>query len=295
MTDPIERDLRGIGADRPLPNELYLRLEAALLEDAERRGRDVDSASIALFEDLDGPRPVPSATRAAIERELTRAGGNNQRRGRVLLAVAAALVLVAGSVAIVRTGGTGSSHQVAARSVRSVPEAGVPPLLLAPTTTRAAPQVQAAAGAGAAGAGVAAPTTVMRSTTTTTWNCGLCSRNGAQRAQAAAGSPGAPANQPGMLVNGPSSVAPAQLSAVDPSSGPRRGGTIVTLTGYGFMGASGVLFGSSSAANFTVVSDTEIRVLAPASARAQTVTVAVAYPDGTTTATYGSTPQFTFT
>jgi hypothetical protein len=68
----------------------------------------------------------------------------------------------------------------------------------------------------------------------------------------------------------------------------------VTLTGYGFTGASGVLFGSTTAVNFTVVSDTEIRVMTPPSPRAQTVPVAVAYPDGTTTAASGSSPPFTY-
>jgi hypothetical protein len=86
-----------------------------------------------------------------------------------------------------------------------------------------------------------------------------------------------------------------KLSTVNPSSGTRRGGTIVTLTGYGFTGASGVMFGSTAAANFTVVSDTEIRVMAPPSPGRERVGVSVVYPDGTTTATNGDSPPFTYT
>ena len=69
----------------------------------------------------------------------------------------------------------------------------------------------------------------------------------------------------------------------------------MTLTGYGFTGANGVRFGSMSAVNFTVVSDTEIRVMAPRSPAAQKVTVAVTYPDGTPTPTSDSGPFFTYT
>jgi len=94
-------------------------------------------------------------------------------------------------------------------------------------------------------------------------------------------------------------VAAATLSetdmTVDPSSGPRRGGTIVTVRGSGFTGASGVNFGSRPAVNFTVVSDTEIRVMTPSSPVAQKVTVSVTYPDGSATPTSDSGPFFTYT
>ena len=92
-----------------------------------------------------------------------------------------------------------------------------------------------------------------------------------------------------------SSTAPPAISTVDPSSGPQRGGTIVTLTGYGFTGASGVRFGSSSAVNFNVVSDTEIKVMAPPSTTRGPVDVVVTFPDGTSTPTGGSNPTYTYT
>jgi hypothetical protein len=82
---------------------------------------------------------------------------------------------------------------------------------------------------------------------------------------------------------------------VDPSSGSHRGGTIVTITGAGFTGASGVLFGSVSAPNFTVVSDNEIRVMTPASPHPDRVTVSVTFADGTKTPTSDSGPFFTYT
>jgi hypothetical protein len=55
------------------------------------------------------------------------------------------------------------------------------------------------------------------------------------------------------------------------------------------------LFGTSSAPNFTVVSDSEIRAMTPPSLKVQTVPVAVAYPDGTNTGDSGSAATFTYT
>ena len=75
---------------------------------------------------------------------------------------------------------------------------------------------------------------------------------------------------------------------VDPGSGPTAGGTPVTITGSGFLGATGVTFGGVPAAELVVVSDTEITVTTPAHA-AGTVDVVVQHPDG------GSNPgEFTF-
>lgn len=276
MADDLERDLRGLGAERPLPPELYRRLEAALLDDAAP-----------LLEDLDAPRPIPPATRAALERTLTRSARRRDRRS-VFLAAAAAVLLVVGSVAVLRGGGSSSNRQVAVGPRPSVPVAGVPPVLQAPTS--ASPPLAAAKAA------AAAPPTTQRSTTTTTWNCGLCARNGY------AGSYAAPPPLPTADTTSPPSGPAVQAAAlahgiynVDPSSGPHRGGTVVTLTGSGFTGASGVLFGSTSARNFTVVSDSEIRVMTPASTRAEQVTVSITFADGTKTPTSDTGPFFTYT
>lgn len=68
------------------------------------------------------------------------------------------------------------------------------------------------------------------------------------------------------------------LTSVTPNSGQTTGGTPVTLTGTGFLGATAVQFGTA-AAGYTVVSDTEISATSPAGAG--TVAVTVTAPSGT--------------
>lgn len=288
MSDPIERELRDLDAKRPLPPALYSRLESALLEDAETRRTGGDDVADALGA-LDAPRPVPASTRAALEHALI-AEPRHVRLSRTLVAAAAVVLAIAGSVAVLRTGSPSPTHDVAASSGPSVPAAGVPPVLHAPTT---AGRVEAEASAGAAGGVQQAERRAAPATTTTTWDCGLCAQKGyaaASAAPPAAAEPPTPGTpQPVAATLGPG------ISAVDPSSGTKRGGTTVTLTGYGFTGASGVRFGSITATNFTVVSNGEIRVQTPASPTAQKVTVSVTYADGSSTPTSDSGPFFTYT
>ena len=52
--------------------------------------------------------------------------------------------------------------------------------------------------------------------------------------------------------------------AVMPASGPSSGGTIVTINGSGFTGATGVRFGANPASSFRVVDDSSIQAVAPA-------------------------------
>src|SRR6185312_11763820 len=73
-------------------------------------------------------------------------------------------------------------------------------------------------------------------------------------------------------------VAAPVLSALSPMQGPSTGGNTVTLTGTGFTGATGVMFGAVSAA-FTVVSSTQITATAPAAPVAP-VEVTVVTPGG---------------
>lgn len=75
----------------------------------------------------------------------------------------------------------------------------------------------------------------------------------------------------------PSAAAPT-LTGLSPSSGPASGGTVVTLTGTGFTGATAVRFGGN-AAGFTVVSSTRITATAPPGSG--TVSVTVRTPAGT--------------
>jgi hypothetical protein len=69
------------------------------------------------------------------------------------------------------------------------------------------------------------------------------------------------------------------VSSVSPNNGPTSGGTIVTITGVGFLGATAVTFGGTPS-TFTVNSDTQITAVAPAHA-AGTFFVQVTAPAGT--------------
>lgn len=67
------------------------------------------------------------------------------------------------------------------------------------------------------------------------------------------------------------------ITVSSPFSG--AAGTVVTLTGTGFTGATAVTFGGTPSASFTVVSATGITAVAPAGAG--TVQIMVTTPDGT--------------
>lgn len=56
-----------------------------------------------------------------------------------------------------------------------------------------------------------------------------------------------------------------------PTSGPV--GTVVTITGTGFTGVTTVRFGSTAAAAFTAISDTQITATIPAGASTGKITV----------------------
>ncbi|MCU1458139.1 MAG: Ig family protein, partial [Actinomycetia bacterium] len=72
--------------------------------------------------------------------------------------------------------------------------------------------------------------------------------------------------------------APA-VTGVSPASGPAAGGTTVTVTGTNLTGATGVKFGATAAASFTVNSATKITAVSPAGTG--TVDVTVTGPAGT--------------
>jgi hypothetical protein len=74
-------------------------------------------------------------------------------------------------------------------------------------------------------------------------------------------------------------LAPPQLTAGSPASGPTAGGNTVVLTGSGLVTATAVRFGATAAA-FTVVSDTQINAVAPAGS-AGSVAITVVTPGGT--------------
>ncbi len=87
------------------------------------------------------------------------------------------------------------------------------------------------------------------------------------------------------------------VTSLSPVAGPLAGGTVVTVTGTGFSGASAVDFGSS-AASYTVVSSTSLRATSPA-ASAGSVDVSVTSSSGTSSTgpsdvfTYEAAPSIT--
>ena len=80
-------------------------------------------------------------------------------------------------------------------------------------------------------------------------------------------------------------VLPPVILSVSPSSGPLTGGTTATIMGTNFDGAGSLLFGSTPATNYTVVSDTQITATVPASATSGITEVTVTTPSGTSATT----------
>lgn len=83
----------------------------------------------------------------------------------------------------------------------------------------------------------------------------------------------------------------AVISLLDKTSGPTSGTSTITVTGKGFTGSTGWKFGTTAAANVTVVSDTKVTLDAPA-ASAGAVSVNFTPADS---AVYGTTSKATFT
>jgi hypothetical protein len=80
------------------------------------------------------------------------------------------------------------------------------------------------------------------------------------------------------------------VTNINPTGGTAAGGTVVTITGTGFTGATAVQFGPTAATAITVDSDTQIHATSPAGSG--TVHVRVTTPGGTS-ATSGA-DQFTY-
>ncbi len=74
-------------------------------------------------------------------------------------------------------------------------------------------------------------------------------------------------------------VALPQIAKLEPNSGEEAGGTVVTITGSNFTGATAVKFGPNNAASFTVNSDNSITAASPPGTG--TVDVTVMTPHGT--------------
>lgn len=83
-----------------------------------------------------------------------------------------------------------------------------------------------------------------------------------------------------------------KVSSISPHSGPKEGGTVVTIMGTGLGNVNSVKFGTADAASFTVNSDTSITAVSPPGTGFVAVTVADArgssYASGSTYFQYGS-------
>ena len=74
------------------------------------------------------------------------------------------------------------------------------------------------------------------------------------------------------------------VTSISPTSGSTAGGTVVTITGTNFTGATAVSFGGTAATSFSVTNDTTISATTAASAAGTGLNVSVTTPGGTNTA-----------
>ncbi|MGI8552908.1 MAG: IPT/TIG domain-containing protein [Dehalococcoidia bacterium] len=65
------------------------------------------------------------------------------------------------------------------------------------------------------------------------------------------------------------------VSAISPAGGPEAGGTVVSISGSGFSGATAVGFDATPAASFSVISDSQITAVSPPGSGVVHVTVSV--------------------
>jgi hypothetical protein len=76
---------------------------------------------------------------------------------------------------------------------------------------------------------------------------------------------------------------PASVTSISPTSGPVGGGTLVTITGSGFTGATTVVFGTNTGTGVVVVNDTTMTAVSPAGVTASAVDVVVPGQGGPST------------
>jgi hypothetical protein len=82
------------------------------------------------------------------------------------------------------------------------------------------------------------------------------------------------------------------VTGVSPSAGPASGGTTVTVSGTGFLGANSVIFGGISGTNMTVLSDSQLRVITPPHSAGAVHVVVIG---GAIVSTTSAADTFTFT
>lgn len=95
---------------------------------------------------------------------------------------------------------------------------------------------------------------------------------------------------------GSGSCTTPEITSVSPSSGPRAGGTVVTLTGCDLAGATKVTFGSTPGTSLVVGGQgTTLEVTSPAGSGSVSVTVALPSPTGSGTLAITAPEPFTYT
>ena len=91
---------------------------------------------------------------------------------------------------------------------------------------------------------------------------------------------------------------PPKVTGLNPPSGPTAGGTVVTVTGTDFGGATAVLFGNIPASSYVVDSGTQITATSPPArehdSNSAPVRLVVNTPGGTSDDPYGNVPLFTY-
>ena len=275
--DPTERLLSGTDAPRPLPPELRRRLAEQLLAGAPA-----------------GARPLPTALRSRLEEalpggeepgEAAESDGSGGRAwwasrrwtSRVFTGAAAAAVLLVAVVGLALHGGGGSQpSRVAGSALTSKGAHGT-----AGSPFSAGPERSATAGGATTGSSAASGGSGLTNAGSSTGSgiagtAGAAS-GGAESGGASAG-PASPAAAPAPV------PPPPVVSGVSPIFGPMAGGTWVTVTGQHLGEATAVRFGTVAGTKLAVLSDTQVRILAPAH-QPGPVDITVVTPGGTSPTT----------
>lgn len=273
MTDrdqTLRRILREAAAQRPLSTRQRDQLQAAL------RG-DVDAGITALLRGAAGPRSLPRNSRTALRARLadprvkTRRPTIAARRVNGMVAAAAAVVVLVGIAAVVRTDPT------AARLARPAPTQAIP----TPSTTGVEPPLPLP-GSGVVGGPVTSPPSPTTSRPPP-----------APAPSSAAPRPGAPAGGPVAAPGGATGGSATQrsVSRVEPDAGALTGGTPITIFGTGLSSAVRVEIGGRAASELRVHSGSRLTAKTPAGEQAGSASVVVVFDDG---ARYGLSPGYTY-
>lgn len=260
MTDPFDL-LAGLDESRPLPVSLRDRLETALRGAEAARPLDAVLAArlttqmtdpvAQLLADLDAPRPLSPAFRAALAGQLRR---RSARRG---WAAAAGIALVASAAAVLVAVRTPDTSQTTAGSQPA-----------ASRTPAASAEPTAASGGSAAVGAAPAPVRVSAAPAP------------AMALPPAASGSGSTGGGVGAAPGSATGSGTSSLTSVTPDAGPLRGATTVRLRGPGLRTARTVTFGGAAGTGLRVNADGSLTVRTPAASAPRSVSVVVRLRDG---------------